>query len=151
MPRSTVNGCIIPASARYSATTCSRLGCSAGSLCGKGATAAKRRHAAPAGELFREQSARRGRAIWGAACPEAGVRQAPLPVPDSATPRPLDEPTAAISVRQVAEVLSLIRELRDRGLAIVLVPNFTEERVKRFARILESNESLIDDLWQLAV
>jgi ABC-type sugar transport system ATPase subunit len=63
----------------------------------------------------------------------------------------LDEPTAAISVRQVAEVLSLIRELRDRGLAIVLVPNFTEERVKRFARILESNESLIDDLWQLAV
>jgi transposase len=32
-----------------------------------------------------------------------------------------------------------------------LVPNFTEERVKRFARILESNESLIDDLWQLAV
>jgi hypothetical protein len=33
----------------------------------------------------------------------------------------------------------------------VLVPNFTEERVKRFARILESNESLIDDLLQLAV
>jgi hypothetical protein len=32
-----------------------------------------------------------------------------------------------------------------------LVPNFTEERVKRFARILESNESLIDDLRQLAV
>jgi hypothetical protein len=32
-----------------------------------------------------------------------------------------------------------------------LVPNFTEQRVKRFARILESNESLIDDLWQLAV
>jgi hypothetical protein len=32
-----------------------------------------------------------------------------------------------------------------------LVPNFTEERVKRFARILESNESPIDDLWQLAV
>ena len=32
-----------------------------------------------------------------------------------------------------------------------LVPNFTEERVKRFARILESNKSLIDDLWQLAV
>jgi hypothetical protein len=35
--------------------------------------------------------------------------------------------------------------------AITLVPNFTEERVKRFARILESNESLIDHLWQLAV
>jgi simple sugar transport system ATP-binding protein len=33
----------------------------------------------------------------------------------------MDEPTAAISVRQVAEVLSLIRELRDRGLAVVLV------------------------------
>lgn len=33
----------------------------------------------------------------------------------------MDEPTAAISVRQVAEVLGLIRELRDRGLAGVLV------------------------------
>jgi hypothetical protein len=32
-----------------------------------------------------------------------------------------------------------------------LVPNFTEEQVKRVDRILESNESLIDDLWQLAV
>jgi simple sugar transport system ATP-binding protein len=33
----------------------------------------------------------------------------------------LDEPTAAISVRQVAEVLDLIRRLRDQGLAVVLV------------------------------
>jgi len=33
----------------------------------------------------------------------------------------MDEPTAAISVRQVAEVLGLIRRLRDQGLAIVLV------------------------------
>jgi simple sugar transport system ATP-binding protein len=33
----------------------------------------------------------------------------------------LDEPTAAISVRQVAEVLELIRRLRDRGIAVVLV------------------------------
>jgi simple sugar transport system ATP-binding protein len=33
----------------------------------------------------------------------------------------MDEPTAAISVRQVAGVLSLIRELRDRRLAVVLV------------------------------
>ena len=33
----------------------------------------------------------------------------------------MDEPTAAISVRQVAEVLNLIRELRDRGMAIVLI------------------------------
>jgi simple sugar transport system ATP-binding protein len=33
----------------------------------------------------------------------------------------LDEPTAAISVRQVVEVLNLIRRLRDEGLAIVLV------------------------------
>ena len=33
----------------------------------------------------------------------------------------LDEPTAAISVRQVAEVLNLIRLLRDQGLAIVLI------------------------------
>jgi simple sugar transport system ATP-binding protein len=33
----------------------------------------------------------------------------------------MDEPTAAISVRQVAEVLNLIRLLRDQGIAIVLV------------------------------
>jgi simple sugar transport system ATP-binding protein len=33
----------------------------------------------------------------------------------------MDEPTAAISVRQVAEVLNLIRLLRDRGLAIILI------------------------------
>jgi simple sugar transport system ATP-binding protein len=33
----------------------------------------------------------------------------------------MDEPTAAISVRQVAEVLNLIRELRDRGIVVVLI------------------------------
>jgi simple sugar transport system ATP-binding protein len=33
----------------------------------------------------------------------------------------MDEPTAAISVRQVAEVLDLIRRLRDRGIAIILI------------------------------
>jgi simple sugar transport system ATP-binding protein len=33
----------------------------------------------------------------------------------------MDEPTAAISVRQVAEVLTLIRNLRDQGLAVVLI------------------------------
>ena len=33
----------------------------------------------------------------------------------------MDEPTAAISVRQVAEVLSLIQRLRDSGIAIVLI------------------------------
>lgn len=33
----------------------------------------------------------------------------------------MDEPTAAISVRQVAEVLNHIRQLRDQGLAIVLI------------------------------
>lgn len=33
----------------------------------------------------------------------------------------MDEPTAAISVRQVAEVLELIRRLRDRGIAVVLI------------------------------
>jgi simple sugar transport system ATP-binding protein len=33
----------------------------------------------------------------------------------------LDEPTAAISLRQVAEVLNLIRHLRDQGLAIVFI------------------------------
>lgn len=33
----------------------------------------------------------------------------------------MDEPTAAISVRQVTEVLNLIRLLRDQGIAIVLI------------------------------
>jgi simple sugar transport system ATP-binding protein len=33
----------------------------------------------------------------------------------------MDEPTAAISVRQVAEVLNLIRRLRDQGLTVVLI------------------------------
>ena len=35
--------------------------------------------------------------------------------------------------------------------ALRLVPNFTEGRVKEVARILEPSESLIDDLWRLAV
>lgn len=33
----------------------------------------------------------------------------------------LDEPTAAISVRQVAEVLDLIRNLRDQGISVILI------------------------------
>jgi len=33
----------------------------------------------------------------------------------------MTEPTAAISVRQVAEVLDLIRRLRDSGIAIILI------------------------------
>lgn len=33
----------------------------------------------------------------------------------------MDEPTAAISVRQIEQVLGLIRRLRDRGVAIVLI------------------------------
>jgi simple sugar transport system ATP-binding protein len=33
----------------------------------------------------------------------------------------MDEPTAAISIRQVEEVLNLIRRLRDHGIAVILV------------------------------
>src|SRR5690606_10935261 len=33
----------------------------------------------------------------------------------------MDEPTAAISVRQVAEVLNLIRHLKEEGIAVVLI------------------------------
>jgi simple sugar transport system ATP-binding protein len=33
----------------------------------------------------------------------------------------MDEPTAAISVRQVAEVLDLIRRLRDSDISVVLI------------------------------
>src|SRR2546423_1080874 len=38
-----------------------------------------------------------------------------------AKPVLMDEPTAAISVRQVAEVLGLIRRLRDAGITVVLI------------------------------
>jgi len=33
----------------------------------------------------------------------------------------LDEPTAAISVRQIVEVLDLIRRLREQGVAVLLI------------------------------
>jgi simple sugar transport system ATP-binding protein len=33
----------------------------------------------------------------------------------------MDEPTAAISVRQVAEVLNLMRQLRDHGIAVIFI------------------------------
>ncbi|HEX3983055.1 MAG TPA: ATP-binding cassette domain-containing protein, partial [Acidisoma sp.] len=33
----------------------------------------------------------------------------------------MDEPTAAISVRQIAEVLALIGRLRDQGIAVILI------------------------------
>jgi simple sugar transport system ATP-binding protein len=33
----------------------------------------------------------------------------------------MDEPTAAISVRQVAEVLNLIRRLKEQGMVVVLI------------------------------
>ena len=33
----------------------------------------------------------------------------------------MDEPTAAISVRQVAEVLDLIKRLLDQGMAVILI------------------------------
>ena len=33
----------------------------------------------------------------------------------------MDEPTAAISVRQVAEVLDLIKRLKDQGIAVLLI------------------------------
>ena len=33
----------------------------------------------------------------------------------------MDEPTAAISVRQVAQVLALIKRLRDQGHSVVLI------------------------------
>ena len=39
----------------------------------------------------------------------------------NAKPALMDEPTAAISVRQVAEVLELIRRLKAQGVAIMLI------------------------------
>jgi len=42
----------------------------------------------------------------------------------------MDEPTAAISVRQVAEVLDLIRRLRDRNVAVILISHPHARRVR---------------------
>ena len=67
-----------------------------------------------------------------------------------ATPRPLDEPTAAISVRQVAEVLSLIRELRDRGLVIVLVNRRMPDVFSVAGRIVVLRRGMVADR-QIAV
>ena len=39
----------------------------------------------------------------------------------------MDEPTAAISVRQVAEVLSLMRRLRDQGIAVIFISHRTPD------------------------
>ena len=39
----------------------------------------------------------------------------------------MDEPTAAISVRQVAEVLDLVRRLRDQGMAVLLISHRTPD------------------------
>ena len=68
-------------------------------------------------------SPRRGRAIWCARCRAASARRSPSPAPASSEAKIvlMDEPTAAISVRQVAEVLDLIRRLRDQGIAVVLI------------------------------
>ena len=61
--------------------------------------------------------------ISSGACPADSAR--PWPSPGRGSPSRkivlMDEPTAAISVRQVAEVLDLIRRLRDQGIAIVLI------------------------------
>jgi simple sugar transport system ATP-binding protein len=67
-------------------------------------------------------SRRRGRAIWCAACrvASAGGRHRPH-APVHGQDRAYGRTTAAISVRQVAEVLDLIRASRDQGIAIVLI------------------------------
>jgi ABC-type sugar transport system, ATPase component len=66
---------------------------------------------------------RPGRAIWSGRCPAASGRRWPLARTRIADAKIvlMDEPTAAISVRQVAEVLNLMRRLRDRGIAIVFI------------------------------
>ena len=56
-------------------------------------------------------------------CRAASARRWPSPAPGFRNAKIvlMDEPTAAISVRQVAEVLNLIRLLRDQGIAVVLI------------------------------
>ena len=63
----------------------------------------------------------------------------------------MDEPTAAISVRQVAEVLDLIKRLRDQGIAIILIshrmPDVFEvcDHVAVLRRGLKVAEKMIGD------
>ena len=77
-----------------------------------------------AGELFAELKSETRprdmvRRMSGGPAPGGGDRAHPaVQQQDRAC---IDEPTAAISVRQVAEVLDLIRRLRDRGVAVVLI------------------------------
>ena len=56
-------------------------------------------------------------------CRAASARRSPSRARGFPTPKIvlMDEPTAAISVRQVAEVLNLIRELKRQGIAVVLI------------------------------
>ena len=49
---------------------------------------------------------------------QASAHSTPSPPVTTKAPR---QPTAAISVRQVAEVLDLIRRLRDQGVAVILI------------------------------
>ncbi len=76
-----------------------------------------------AGELFRElKSETRPRDLVRQM--SGGQRQA-VAIARTRLSRPkivlMDEPTAAISVRQVVEVLALIRELRAEGMAVILI------------------------------
>ncbi|MGH6924862.1 MAG: ATP-binding cassette domain-containing protein [Propylenella sp.] len=76
-----------------------------------------------AGELFRElKSETRPRDL--VKMMSGGQRQA-VAIARTMLSEPkivlMDEPTAAISVRQVAEVLNLIRHLRDRGIGVILI------------------------------
>src|SRR5438045_8825143 len=50
----------------------------------------------------------------------------------------MDEPTAAISVRQVAEVLELIRRLKHQGVAVILISHRMPDVVAVSDRIIVS-------------
>ncbi len=71
------------------------------------------------GAEIRDPAARRGAADVGRAAPGlVAIARTRLSNPKIVL---MDEPTAAISVRQVAEVLNLIRRLKDQGIAVVLI------------------------------
>ena len=65
------------------------------------------------------QRPRRGRAP----CPAASASRWRSPARCSASPKMvmLDEPTAALGVRQTAMVLALIKRLRERGLGVIVI------------------------------
>jgi simple sugar transport system ATP-binding protein len=60
---------------------------------------------------------------WSAACPAASASRWPSPAPCTFGARVLilDEPTAALGVKQATHVLRIVNEAKRRGLAVIFI------------------------------